>query len=276
MTSTLRVLTMNIWNFSEPYAARMALLRGGLETLAPDLMTFQEAGFHGGRHQVAEMLDGLGYHVLHQFEVSPPPIGDNGCCVASRWPLRLVELLPFTVTDRARRYPYAALAVRIGAPDPLGALLVISAKPSWELKHEHERELQAVALAQLVARHADPAGFPPVIGGDFDAAPDSASIRFLTGKQSLAGTSVHFRDAWAEAGSGDGDTWTSDNPYAAQLIDRVLCQSRHARRIDYIFVGSFHEYTRYARITHCRLELDKPRDGVWPSDHAAVYAEIAY
>src|SRR5258705_143247 len=114
MANILRALTMNIWSFTEPYAARMALLRQAVAAL-------------------------------------------------------------------------------------VGPLLVVCAVPTWEVNVGYERELQAVAMAQLVERHADPMGFPPIIGGDFDATPDCASIRFLAGKQSLAGTSVHFRDAWAEA-----------------------------------------------------------------------------
>ena len=274
--SLLRVLTMNIWTFSAPYAERMRLLRAGIEALAPDLLAFQEAGYADGRHQVAECLEGMGYHLLHQFELTPFPGRDNACCVAARWPLELVELLPQAVSERSRSYPYAALAVRVAAPEPVGPLLFVCAKPSWELCAEYERELQAVALARLVARHADPAGFPPIIAGDFDATPDSAGIRFLTGKQSLDGMSVCFRDAWAEAGDGgEGYTWTSDNPYVAEMIERRLFQTRHARRIDYIFLGSFHDYAPFARITRCRVALNEPSDGVWPSDHYAVCAEIA-
>ncbi|MBM3888448.1 MAG: hypothetical protein FJ388_04905, partial [Verrucomicrobia bacterium] len=62
----LRVLTMNIFGFSERYEERMRLLRRGIEQLDPDLMSFQEAGYDGVRHQIAEMLSGLGYHVVHQ------------------------------------------------------------------------------------------------------------------------------------------------------------------------------------------------------------------
>ncbi|NQU12483.1 hypothetical protein HQ590_16935, partial [bacterium] len=56
----LRVLTMNIWAFTEPLAIRERLLRRGIRRLDPDLLAFQEAGFTKDRHQVAELLDGLG------------------------------------------------------------------------------------------------------------------------------------------------------------------------------------------------------------------------
>jgi endonuclease/exonuclease/phosphatase family metal-dependent hydrolase len=271
----LRVLTMNIWNFAEPYAARMQRLRVGIERLAPDLMAFQEAGFAPGRHQVGQVLDGLGYHVAHQFEVAPWPGADNGCCLATRWPLTELEVVLLDVTPRAAGYPYALLLARVAVPAPVGSLLLVCAKPSWELHREHERELQALRLAQTVAERARPDDFPVVIGGDFDATPVSGSIRFLCGQQSLAGHSVHFRDAWSEAGDDTpGYTWEAGNGYARAIIDAAFHARRHARRIDYIFLGSPHDYRPWAAFRTCRVELAAPEAGVWASDHYAVYAEI--
>lgn len=266
---------MNIWNFAEPYEARQALLRRGIQDLEPDLMAFQEAGFSDGRHQVADALQGMGYHILHQLEVSHDARWNQGCCIASRWPIELVELLSLDFTEHTRDYPYAALAVRVATPEPAAPLLFVSAKPSWELNREYERERQAVELAKMTNRHAAASEFPAIIAGDFDATPESASVRFLTGRQSLEGMSVHFRDAWAEAGDGGpGHTWTTENHHARHLVETMLFQKRHARRIDYIFMGSPHDYPRFARISACRIVMDKPTDGIWPSDHYAVYATI--
>lgn len=273
---TLRILTMNIWTFSPPYEARMKLLRARIEQLAPDLMAFQEAGYADGRHQVAEVLDGLGYHIAHQFDYDAPSLGrDNGCCIASRWPLKEVSVVPLNLTERAQRYPYGLLLARVAAPSPVGDLLFVCAKPSWELKCEYERELQAVLLAKSVAQQTQSTDFPPIVAGDFDTTPEHASIRFLTGKQSLANMSVHFRDAWAEVGVGSpGFTWEWQNGYAREIIMEKLRQPNHARRIDYILLGSPHDYQPYAAFTTCRVELMAPADGVWASDHYAVYAEI--
>ena len=277
----MRVLTMNIWNFCEPYEKRQSLLRRGLQELDPDLMAFQEAGFTDGRHQVADVLRGMGYHILHQFEVQSDPRGvnglnttrANGCCVASRWPMQFTELLSLDITEHT--HGYAALAVRVAVPSPVGPLLFVSAVTSWELNREYERERQAVEIVKMVHRHARKGEFPPIIAGDFDAAPEAASVRFLTGKQSLDGMSVCFRDAWAEVGDGGpGYTWTTDNRHVREWVEAVMFEKRHARRIDYIFLGSFHDYPKYARISTCRVVLDRPTNGVWPSDHYAVHATI--
>jgi len=267
----LRILTMNIWTFTEPYEQRMALLRAGIERLSPDLMAFQEAGYEEGRHQVAEMLDGLDYHVAHQFELGPRHGRTNGCCIASRWPLKKVSVHPLTITEHAQQYPYCLLLAKVAAPQPAGDLLFVCAKPSWEWNREYERELQALELVDTVTKHTPSDGFPAIVAGDFDATPEHASIRFLSGKQSLAGKSMHFRDAWVEAGDESaGYTWSRDNTYTACTVQ----QRHHSRRIDYIFLGSPHDYQAYAAFTACRVELATPTDGVWPSDHYAVYAEI--
>ena len=84
---TISVLTLNL-NGYEPYEARNPILRAWVERRQPDLLSFQEAALSPPtHHQVAEGLEGLGYHLYHQFDgVTNPPRGD-GNCIASRWPM---------------------------------------------------------------------------------------------------------------------------------------------------------------------------------------------
>ena len=274
----LRVLTANINAESHRYEDRLPLLHNAVAALDPDLMAFQEAGAYSreGPHQVARMLEGLGYHIHHQFDGLAEPPRRDGNCIASRWPVQLVETLSLQVTGRCAGYPLAAMAARIHIPPPVGELLFVNAKPSWELWAEHERELQAVAVVDLVECHADSDGFPPIVAGDFDATPDSASIRFLTGQQSLGGRSAHFLDAWAMAGDGSaGHTWSCDNLVARAIIERLRLGDRHRRRIDYVFLGSPLVYRRHASFVSCRVVMTEPEGDLWPTDHYGVFAEIA-
>ncbi|WP_245505946.1 hypothetical protein [Rhizobium sullae] len=50
-----------------------------------------------------------------------------------------------------------------------------------------------MAIADLDMRHRR--DLPTIIAGDFNAAPDAASIRYLTGRHSLGGRSVVYHDA---------------------------------------------------------------------------------
>ena len=116
---------------------------------------------------------------------------------------------------------------------------------------------------------------PTIIAGDFNAAPDASSIRCLTGLQSIGGRSVHYNDAWAIAGQGPGHTWTADNPNAAAVIDQIVRQPNHRRRIDYVFTGSWHAHPKtYCQVRTASLAFDQPTDGVWPSDHFGVLVDL--
>jgi endonuclease/exonuclease/phosphatase family metal-dependent hydrolase len=191
--------------------------------------------------------------------------------VATRWPHELREVLDLRVAG-ANDVPWATLAVTVALPD-LGDLLFIEATASWRLDAEHIREQQALALADLDARHRKQ--LPTVIAGDFNASPDAASIRFLTGLQSLAGRSVHYHDAWAVARGGPGHTWTVDNLNAKTGIDQIVRQPNHARRLDYVFIGGWEAHPgTFAHVIAVSLVFDSPIDGVWASDHFGVLADL--
>lgn len=269
----LRVLTANIWNYAEPYDIRMKLLREQIEELNPDVIGFQEAGWKPREdHQVKQLLQGLDYYLDHEADgssASEPRVLD--VAVASRWPLKRKALRPLPGSGKA-------LAVEIAAPLPAGRLLFVSTfgTARWQFDRERNREQDAVALDRFVREVSEPTGFPPIIAGDFDATPDSAGIRFLTGCQSLEGRSTHYYDAWEAAGHRDGgDTWTTRNDYARKTTELVWRLSNHHRRIDYIFVGSPHHYRGYARVVSAKVVLNRPDGKNWPSDHFGVLAEIA-
>lgn len=266
---TLRVLTLNLWNNSGDYARRRELIRGWIERLDPDVIGFQEALQGDALDQVPELVGGLGYHC--DFAAAAEFWMDGtmryGNALASRWPIRDREEigLPHDGAGETR----VALSVTIDAP--FGELSFTVTHLNWRLDHGFVRERQVVAVCALANRRA-PAGypdaFPPVITGDFNARPDSTEIRYVTGLQSLDGGSVHFHDAWAVAGDGGpGHTFHTRNPHAAQMIEPD-------RRIDYIFVGHPGR-GGIGDVEMCRIVCDEPApDGVWPSDHAGVYAEL--
>jgi endonuclease/exonuclease/phosphatase family metal-dependent hydrolase len=77
-----------------------------------------------------------------------------------------------------------------------------------------------IDIADLDQRHRRT--LPTIITGDFNAAPDTAGIRFLSGLQALNRHSVCYHDAWAVAGDGPGHTWSADNPLAATQIDLAI------------------------------------------------------
>jgi len=154
-----------------------------------------------------------------------------------------------------------------------GDLLFIGATAAWRPEAESVRERQAIALTDLDARHRQV--LPTIIAGDFNAAPDAASIRFLSGLQSIGGHSVHYHDAWAVADSGPGHTWAVDNPNARSEIDKIIRQPNYRRRIDYVFVGSWHAHPKaHCHVQAATLAFDQPIDGLWASDHYGVVVDL--
>jgi endonuclease/exonuclease/phosphatase (EEP) superfamily protein YafD len=180
----LTVLAINVWNNAGD-ARRVSLLNSELRRIAPDLVAFEEVIKTPEYSQLEELLDGTGLHGTHQLDVvtSAPPWIEHygGSAVATRWPHRVAEVIDSRLPD-AMDVPWATMAVSVPIPDE-GELLFISASTSWRLDAESARERQTVALADLDARHRGP--LPTIIAGDFNATPDAASIRYLTGLQSI-------------------------------------------------------------------------------------------
>ena len=226
----------------------------------------------GKEHQVKQLLAGLNYYLDHECEGKDIRKGiPLGVAVASRGPISRKGLWRLPGSGNA-------LAVEVRAPSPAGRFLFVSTmgRGRWQLDREMEREKDAVELDKLIRGIANSEGFPTIIGGDFDAVPNSASIRFLSGLQSLAGRSTHYQDAWTAAGKkGPGYTWSTENLYVRGLTEKIFHTNDHHRRIDYVFLGSPHHYRKYARIVSCRVVLTESAGKDWPSDHYGVLAEIS-
>ncbi|GAA0933339.1 hypothetical protein GCM10009557_95040 [Virgisporangium ochraceum] len=265
----MRMLTYNVLGRLRDWPDRRDVMRPALRALAPDLAVLQETVVVDGYDQVVDLLGGE-YHVVHQIGRTAD---GTGASVASRWPLRVVRQKTLHVTARVNAdEPWigSVALYRVDVPS-CGEVLLAHLKPSWQFHLAHERELQAVEAATMIEDEV--AADPPdhvVVAGDFDSTPDSSMVRFWTGRQSLGGTSVAYRDAWeCVRGTAPGLTFTSDNPLHAGGPLRYEL----GRRIDYILV----RYDRWGptlSIDSCDRVLDTPVDGVWASDHFGVTAEL--
>jgi endonuclease/exonuclease/phosphatase family metal-dependent hydrolase len=272
MTTTVRVATQNVWRHHGSWPARRRVLRNGFAALDADIVGFQEALVTDGTDQARDLL-GDGYHVANQRSRE----ADGGCVtIASRWPIGEVLEIDGRTYGRAIKESFNAgtLAAEIFAPEPLGRLLFVNHIPSWQLDLERERELQTVAAAELVEAFLDGRPAHVILAGDLDAEPDSASIRFLRGKQSLDGLSVVYRDAWSTAHPDDpGHTFTPANSLCP-TGETGSWALETGRRIDYILVrGGDHGPT--LRVESCDRLFDGPVDGVWASDHFGVTADLS-
>ena len=266
-TRAVRVATLNLWGHHGAWDERRSVLVDGLHELQPDIIAFQEAVVTDGYDQVADLL-GANYHVVHQ---AGREAEGTGLSIASRWGVGEVSEETLRVTPRVD--PSEMAVAEILAPGPLGTLLFAHHNPSWQLGFEHEREVQAVAASRLVEDLLGKREVSHVLlAGDFNAAPDSASVRFWRGLQSLGDTSVCYRDAWESANPLDpGHTFSPRNTLVTGGNNWPL---ELGRRIDYVMVRCG-DHGPTLDVTACERIFDKPVDGVWASDHFGVVADLA-
>lgn len=249
------------------------MLIDGIGAAQPDLVAFAESIKTEEYDQVTDLL-GQGFNVAHSKTRDPNGMGIS---IASRWPLGEVSEVDLNVTPRTAGFPCTTLVAEVIAPDPIGSLLFVNHFPNFQLNFEHERELQAVAAARFVEERVGQSNKQVVMVGDLDADPNAASIRFLSGRQSLSGTSVSYRDAWESTHSEDpGHTFTPRNPLVKDGMVKGMRPFRDwpFRRIDYIFVRFGAHGGNALDISACERIFDEPVNGVWASDHFGLVADL--
>ncbi|HEX6312242.1 MAG TPA: endonuclease/exonuclease/phosphatase family protein [Acidimicrobiia bacterium] len=260
----MSVLTWNVWWRFGPWEARQPAIAATLRRLAPDVLALQEVWAEaGGPNQAAILAEELRYEHVYSAGFEDGAVA-FGLAVLSRWPIvgsdtRSLPSLPGV--DELR------VALKADIDGPRGRFEVYTTHLNWRFDQSDVRQLQVRALAEMVASSKDRA-YPAVVCGDFNADPMSDEIRMLTGRAAVAVPRLVFQDAWEQAGKGPGYTWSNANPFAA-------CDLEPDRRIDYVFVG-WPKQRGAGHVVGARAEGVEPVEGVHPSDHYAVLAELRY
>ncbi len=265
----MRVMTWNVWWRFSDWQQRSKAILEVLRAEQPDIVGFQEAWADEGTHLAAWLAAELGMHAAF-FAPSDQqtwtrrvddPGARYGAAFLSRWPIR-AEQGADLVQDPSR---------------PIFSVLIDAPHATVPVVNTHLSALPyggtALRLAQLeqVAQHVAAlpvTNHPPVVLGDFNAEPESDEVRRFGGllTEPLLPGQV-FLDAWRYAPHGDpGFTWSRENPYVARGIEPSM-------RIDYIHVVP--RWDAPGHVRSVRLAANAPVDGVWPSDHFAVVAELS-
>jgi endonuclease/exonuclease/phosphatase family metal-dependent hydrolase len=265
--TAIRAATVNLFAQHGDWDRRREALRTSLRSLDADLLTFQEAVVDDSVDTAREVL-GEGYHLAHQATGLVGDGAHRGASVASRWPIRAVHEVDLHLTDRTWDYGCGAVLAEIDSP--LGDLLVVSHGNSWAWWAERERELQAVAVVRRIDELLARRSAHVVLGGDFNAEPQTSSMRFFTGRMSLEGVSTAYRDAWENVhGDEPGHTLDPRNPL--RQIEEP--GEPRGRRVDYLLVRCG-DHGPTLRIADAGLAVYEPVDGVQPSDHYGVFADL--
>jgi endonuclease/exonuclease/phosphatase family metal-dependent hydrolase len=253
------------WRFG-PWEARAVAVEAVVRAEDPDVLCLQEVwGLGDGTSFAGVLAEALGYH--HVFSWRRDWDGVRfGNAVLSRWPLMRSDERPLPATPDTEEHRTVVMAEVDG---PRGPFQVFCTHLNWRLDHSAVRQEQVRAVAEFVA-DARPRTYPPILCGDMNADPMSDEMRMLTGRAAVPVEKLLFHDAWEVAGPpGDpGFTWSNDNPYAVLDLEP-------SRRIDYVFAG-WPKAGGAGHVVSCHVAGTDPVDGVVPSDHYAIVAELRY
>jgi endonuclease/exonuclease/phosphatase family metal-dependent hydrolase len=264
----MRVLTWNLWWRYGPWQRRYDAIAATLAEANPDVCGLQEVWDDGERNLAGELAGRLGLHWCWAPAAEGRDSEGNqvliGNAVLSRWPIAGHEQVPLPTGNVGEGR--VALHARIDAPG--GTLPMFTTHLTYRPGASHVRTEQVRELASFVADRAADTVYPPVVTGDLNAEPDSDELRLLGGLLTApVAPGLVLVDSWRYADPADpGFTWDRRNGYQAHT---VIPDSR----IDYILAG-LHRHGR-GRVQSARLAGNTPVDGVWPSDHFAVVAELS-
>jgi len=262
----VRVLTWNLWGRYGDWRRRLDAIAAVIAEAAPDVCGLQEVWDTPEENLAAQLADRLELR-WHWAGVHPPRPEDGqsiGNAVLSRWPIGAVAELELPTA----RVPERRGAIAAHIETPGGVLPFVTTHLTYQPGGSDIRLDQVRALAGFVAEHAGRCPYPPVVTGDLNAEPDSDELRLLGGLLTApAVPDLVLLDAWRYAVPGDpGFTWDRRNGYQRYSI---IPDSR----IDYVLLGLPQE--NRGRVEAVRLGGDAPVDGVWPSDHFAVIADLS-
>jgi endonuclease/exonuclease/phosphatase family metal-dependent hydrolase len=267
--SMVRAMTWNIWwRFGPHWQDRQPAIRATLERLRPDVVALQEVWAGDGTTQADELAKALGMHCVFASPSYPPApqdpeaadgIGmDLGIAVLSRWPI--LEWEAPVMPARHRSWDPVALCARVD--HPTGPLPVVAACLDYGVPYTDDRIAQGAFIADLATDPRFDGPCPVLLMGDLNAAVDSPVLRPVRDV---------LTDAWtAGHGAADAITLPSTHPSAPleagpQLVDQ---------RIDHIFFRPGRE-DQHVLVEGVRL-AGEPVDGIHPSDHRAVVADLRW
>ncbi|MET9829652.1 endonuclease/exonuclease/phosphatase family protein [Streptomyces sp. NPDC006385] len=270
----MRVVTWNLWWRFGPWEARQKAILAELRELRPDVVGLQEVWAADGENQAEWLAGELGMHWAWAPSPAPErwrrrigdPTVDIGNAVLSRWPVAALRTLrlpaPSDVDD-------GRLALHTRLATPSYDVSFFTAHLASAQHGSAVRCRQVGALAEFIAENRVDTPFPTVVTGDFNARPDSDEIRLFGGCRTTPVVPGQvFLDAWQYADpAAPAATRDHENPYVASGPEP-------SARIDYIHVGPPGP-GGLGRVRDVRRAGHGPVDGVWPSDHAAVVADLA-
>jgi len=276
----VRVMTWNLQGRVGQWQARHHAIEKVLTDTQPDVVMLQESWVEpDGTTQAHQLAQRLGMFAVTAFELAgfdryPEAPYWVVNAILTRWPSRILKAIPLRDESAASTWRHVLIA-SVARPDEEGGPFLAA---GTHLEHGLDRMLtRSAQLAHLIAEVSDAISssgtwrdeLPALVAGDFNAVPWSDEIRQATGASTPFVPGFVLVDAWEACGNERrGDTWSSANP----LVPRRAVYPN--RRLDYI-TTTFPRRRNCGSFQSCELTGLEAIDGVQPSDHYAVVAEVA-
>lgn len=272
LETSLSVATWNLWGRYGPWEEREELIVAELAALGADIVALQETWVTpGGETQMERLARRLGYDHWYAAVSSLDTDGWGPALgVLSRWPVNRSMHRALRPHDGLPGWPGEVAALRLGGPR--GEIPLLNVALDWPPQCSALRQASVRQVAQMAKDWGAADRFPIIVCGDFNAPPEAAELRMLTGLDTAAVPGLVLFDAWATAGDpadGAGHTWSRANRWAAPTL-------LPSRRIDHILVGWPAPEGGAGDVMGARLFGRGIDGGPPPSDHYGVVAELRY
>jgi endonuclease/exonuclease/phosphatase family metal-dependent hydrolase len=276
-----RLATLNLlWN-PERRAERLTLVIDELLELNPDAVCFQEvpSGAIDIPAQVAAALGFEGVSSTNFWRPKGRPEDEiDGTAIIARAELRGQRVLKPNSASPVSRHNAPGVPITGVAIEHRGHPIdIVSAHLTWGADSEAGR-LDEVRGIDEYARVAAHRGSTVLLGGDFNAVPETDTNRWLSGFGQIDGDSTVWVDAWTVAGSeANAMTSRNDNDFASSTAASkgiAYPAMIPQRRIDYLKAFGW-VYGRSGQpLAFGRWADSTSDDGLTISDHYGIWADF--
>ena len=253
---SVRIVSLNVLHDFPRFAylpQRLDLIAAEIRRLDADIVLLQEVPWTWRVRSAAAYLGratGLNHAFLRANGSRWALLFEEGEAILSRFPLREVK---FTELRPAEGPFQHRVALSAQVDTAIGPLRVVSAHLANQNPMVNQE--QAASLAQFVAAQPGP---PTIIGGDFNAAADSTTIRTL-------------QPAWVDSFA----ALRPDDPGLTCCVDDLTAAPDEAleERIDYLFLTPGPASAWRVRASQRLFTAPQltPAGRIWASDHIGLW-----
>lgn len=255
--SRISILSLNIWNYNEPWMHRRNLIIDLVRRSSPDLIGFQEIRHDGNRdvdgknqaEQLAESLPDYQY-IFRPAQRDPERDQWEGLAIFSRHPFVNSSFTELSRDPSDNRDNHQRIVLH--GEFQIGGERIHLFDTHLSLSRDGR-----VRTTQEITAFTDRYPGPKVLVGDFNEVSHEQPIRHVV-------TQAGFIDSWEMLHPEDtGLTYSNSNAYVKNESENG------GRRIDYVFSRDG------AEVERCEIVGNVPDDeGEFPSDHFGLFADV--